>query len=161
MTQAPEDHADNGNTKMESPVRSRPNRRLMKQKSSLNTLASDLGSSLNSSAVSAPSIASSTATSSFSSSAGSISSSLTGSTRRPFSGSLRDRRGLAASTGGSIRISFTQKGGLDSASMREIVSGFDSDSEDDSVDSYVAELRKKQAAKDLKRPVTFGSSHGH
>ena len=163
MSQAPEDLAvaHNGNAKLEPPVQRRPNRRL-KQKSSLNTLTSDLGSSLNSSVMSAPSMVSSTTTASFSSSPGSISSSFTGSTRRPFSGSLRDRRGLAASTGGSVRISFTQYGGLDSASMREIIAGFDSDSEDDSsVDSYVAELRKKQVVKDSKGPVTFANSDVH
>ena len=42
--------------------------------------------------------------------------------------------------------------------MREILAGFDSDDDDDdsSVDSYLAELKRKQALKDAKGNVTFG-----
>ena len=134
----------------------RPNRRLnaaKNNKSPLNNLSSSLGSSLQSSTTSAPSVMNSSITT-----AGSFTSSQT--SRRAFSGSLRDRRGLAASTGGSVRISFAQQGGLDNASLREIIAGFDSDDDDDdsSVDSYLAELKRKQALKDTKGNVKFGDT---
>lgn len=48
-----------------------------------------------------------------------------------------------------MKISFIEPGGLDNVSMRSILAGLETDSEDDSsVDSYLEELKCKQKAKD-------------